>query len=223
MNRKRKTFLIFCQRLSQIRNIIFDLGGVIINLDIPATIAAFNKLSDVPFEEIYTQAQQNELFDKFDKGLITDFDFFTQLRKELRYQGADEELLRAWNAMLLDVPARRLDLLVQLRLHYKTFLLSNTNETHVEAFERELYRQHGVKNFNDYFEGVYYSCRMGMRKPDEEIFHTLLKKHRLAPSETIFIDDTEQHVRGAGRCGIKSYLLPKNMEVGDLLKELRIL
>src|SRR5690606_8015304 len=144
-------------------------------------------------------------------------------RKELRYQGADEELLRAWNAMLLDVPARRLDLLVQLRLHYKTFLRSNTNETHVEAFERELYRQHAAKNYTDYLKGINYSWRLGISQPDEEIFHTLLKKPRLAPSETIFIDDTEQHVRGAGRCGIKSYLLPKNMEVGDLLKELRIL
>lgn len=206
-----------------VKNIIFDLGGVIINLDIPRTIAEFNKISAVPFEQIYTQAEQAELFNKFDRGQISDFEFFTALKRELRYQGTDEALLRAWNAMLLDVPSHRLDLLVKLKPQYKTFLLSNTNETHVEVFERQLYHQHGVKNFEDYFEQVYYSCRIGMRKPDAEIFRKVLDDHGLVASETIFIDDSEQHVKGAGACGIKSYLLQKNMEVGELLKELRIL
>ncbi len=211
------------EKSSNIKNIIFDLGGVIINLDIPRTIAAFNELSTVPFEKIYTQAQQSMIFDKFDRGQISDFEFFTSLRKELRYQGADEELLKAWNAMLLDVPARRLDMLVKLKLEYRTFLLSNTNETHIQVFERELYRQHGVKNFNEYFEAAYYSCRVGMRKPDKEIFEMVLNKHKLLAKETVFIDDSEQHVRGAGDCGIRSYLLQPNMEAEDLLKELRIL
>jgi FMN phosphatase YigB (HAD superfamily) len=207
---------------SQIKNIIFDLGGVIINLDIQRTIAEFNRISGLPFEKIYTQAEQTDIFDKFDKGLISDFDFFANLRKELRFQGKDEDLLKAWNAMLLDVPSQRLDMLIGLKLNYKTFLLSNTNETHVAAFERDLYRQHGIRNFNDYFEDVYYSCRMGMRKPDAEIFKKVIEDHKLDPAETIFIDDTEKHVKGAGACGIKSYLLPPKMEVLDLLKELRI-
>jgi glucose-1-phosphatase len=206
-----------------IKNIIFDLGGVIINLDIPRTIAEFNRISAVPFQELFTAAQQIDIFNKFDKGQISDFDFFTALRKELRYQGADESLLAAWNAMLLDVPARRLDLLVKLKLEYKTFLLSNTNETHIEAFERDLYLQHGIRNFEDYFEEVFYSCRLGMRKPDAEIFEMVLRKHGLRAEETVFIDDSEQHVRGAGACGIKSYLLPPKMEVEDLLKQLRLL
>jgi glucose-1-phosphatase len=141
----------------------------------------------------------------------------------LKYRGPDEELLRAWNAMLLDIPKRRLDMLVKLRLHYRTFLLSNTNETHVEVIERELYHRHGVKNFSDYFERIYYSCRHGMRKPDAEIFRHILKKEKLKPEETIFIDDSIQHVKGAGACGIRAYLLPRDMEVEDLLKELRIL
>jgi len=206
-----------------VKNIILDLGGVIINLDIPATIAEFNRLSDIPFESLYTQAQQIDIFNKFDKGEIGDFEFFNTLRKHLRFQGKDEDLLYAWNAMLLDVPKKRLDLLVKLKLPYQTFLLSNTNETHIEAFERELYRKHGIKNFNDYFEAVYYSCRIGMRKPDKEIFQMVLDKHKLNPEETIFIDDSIQHVKGAGECGIKSYLLPQGMELEDLLKELKLI
>jgi glucose-1-phosphatase len=209
--------------MAEVKNIIFDLGGVIINLDIPRTIEEFNKLSDIPFEQIFTQAQQIDIFDKFDKGLISDFDFFTELRKHLRFKGRDEEMLQAWNAMLLDVPKKRLDLLIRLRLPYRTFLLSNTNETHITAFEKELYRRHGIKNFNEYFEAVYYSCRTRMRKPDKEIFEMILRKHKLNPEETIFIDDSIQHVKGAGECGIKSYLLAKNMEVEDLLEELNLL
>jgi glucose-1-phosphatase len=206
----------------KIKNIIFDLGGVIINLDINATIRAFDQVSAVPFSDIYSQAAQSELFNKFDKGQISDFEFFTELKKQLRHQGADEELLDAWNTMLLDVPAHRLDLLVRLKLNYRTFLLSNTNETHVAVIERELYRKHGVKNFGDYFDGICYSFRVGMRKPDREIFEHLLNKYKLKPEETIFIDDSIQHVQGAGRCGIKSYLLPQGMEVEDLLRQIGI-
>jgi putative hydrolase of the HAD superfamily len=209
--------------MSETKNIILDLGGVIINLDIPATIREFNKISAVPFEDIYTQSQQTELFNAFDKGAISDFDFFSELKRHIRHNGGDEELLVAWNAMLLDVPAKRLDLLVQLKQRYNTFLLSNTNETHISAFENALYLHHGVRNFNDYFDAVYYSCRTGMRKPEREIFEMVLAKNRLDPAETVFIDDSVQHVKGAGECGIKAYLLPRDMELAGLLKQLNLL
>jgi putative hydrolase of the HAD superfamily len=209
--------------MSEIKNIIFDLGGVIINLDQSLTIHEFNKISVFPFEEVYTQAAQTELFNEFDKGTISDFDFFSELRKQIRYEGPEVDLLYAWNAMLLDVPEKRLDLLVSMKQNYNTFLLSNTCEPHIAHFEKELYIHHGVKNFNDYFDSVYYSCRMGMRKPNKEIFEFVLKENELNPEETVFIDDSIQHVKGAGECGIKAYLLPKNMEVGDLLKELNLL
>jgi len=209
--------------MTEIKNIIFDLGGVIINLDTNLTIHEFNKISAIPFEEVYTQASQTELFNAFDKGKITDFEFFSQLRKQIRYEGSEVDLLYAWNAMLLDVPERRLDLLVNMQQSYNTYLLSNTCEPHIKAFENDLYIEHGVKNFNDYFDKVYYSCRLGMRKPDKEIFELVLKENALVPEETVFIDDSIQHVKGAGECGIKAYLLPKNMEVGDLLKELHLL
>jgi putative hydrolase of the HAD superfamily len=206
-----------------IKNIIFDLGGVIINLDLQRTITEFNKISNVPFEELYSQSKQISLFNDFDKGLISDYDFFMQLKKEIRHTGSDEELLKAWNSMLLDVPQKRLDLLVKVKQKYNTYLLSNTCEPHIAAFESDLYQTHGVKNFNDYFDKVYYSCRMGMRKPDAEIFQRVLDENELKAEETVFIDDSEQHVKGAGTVGIKAYLLPKNMEVGELLKEIGLL
>ncbi|MBA3681117.1 MAG: HAD family phosphatase [Bacteroidetes bacterium] len=209
--------------MQHIKNIIFDLGGVIINLDTNKTISEFNKLSYMPFEAIYTQASQDALFDNFDKGLISTKEFFTEIRKQIRYEGPENELLNAWNAMLLDVPEKRLDVLVKMKQNYNTFLLSNTCEPHIAAFEHDLYQHHGVKNFNDYFDEVYYSCRMGMRKPNKEIFEFVLKQNDLKPEETVFIDDSIQHVKGAGECGISAFLLPKGEEIGSFLKGLNLL
>lgn len=206
--------------MQHIKNIIFDLGGVIINLDVNKTILEFNKLTYMPFEALYTQANQTELFNSLDKGTISNEEFFNEIRKQIRYEGPESELLRAWNSMLLDVPEKRLDVLVKMKQNYNTFLLSNTCEPHVTAFEHDLYIKHGVKNFNDYFDEVYYSCRLGMRKPDKEIFEFVLDKNNLKPEETVFIDDSIQHVKGAGECGISAFLLPKNTEIGDFLKEL---
>ena len=125
--------------------------------------------------------------------------------------------------MLLEVPDKRLDVLVTMKQNYNTFLLSNTCEPHIAAFERELYLEQGVKNFNDYFDEVYYSCRLGMRKPNKEIFEFVLKQNDLKPEETVFIDDSIQHVKAAGECGISAFLLPKDEEIGDFLKELELL
>jgi len=206
-----------------IKNIIFDLGGVIINLDQQRTIYQFNALSDLPFESVYNTSSQSGLFDELDRGTISNEAFFEILKKEMRYTGDTAPLVKAWNAMLLDVPEHRLDVLVSAKQNYSTFLLSNTCEPHIASFEEQLYFDHGVKNFEDYFDKVYYSCRMGMRKPDREIFEAVLTENNLHPEETVFIDDSEQHVKGAGACGINAYLLPKGMEIGDLLIDLKLL
>jgi HAD superfamily hydrolase (TIGR01509 family) len=209
--------------MGQIKNIIFDLGGVIINLDIPKTISEFNKLSNQPFESIYNQLQQTPVFDLFDKGQITEKDFFVELKKALRNDVTDEELLFAWNAMLLDFPKHRLELLNKLKPNYRLFLLSNTNESHVLEFEKTLFASHGYKNLEPFFEKVYYSCRMNQRKPNAEIFESVLNENNLIAEETLFIDDSPQHVEGALTLGVKAMLLEKNNEVEDLLKELKLI
>ena len=209
--------------MSEIKNIIFDLGGVIINLDTTKTIAEFNKLSNLPFEAIYTQLQQSKVFDLFDKGLITETDFFAELKIITQSPASEFELKQAWNAMLLDFPANRLNLLKKLKPRYRLFLLSNTNETHVTEFEKTLLKTHQHKNLEPFFEKVYYSCRMKMRKPDVEIFEYVLTENALNANETLFIDDSHQHVLGALKTGIKAHLLTKEKEVEDLLKELHLI
>lgn len=209
--------------MKQIKNIIFDLGGVIINLDIHKTIFEFNKLAEIPFESIYTQINQNTVFDLFDKGLISESDFFEELKKIINTHKTNQELITAWNAMLLDFPLERLSLLETLKSKYRLFLLSNTNETHIKAFESDLFKTSGSKNLEPYFEKVYYSCRMGMRKPDQIIFDHVLNENKLIPEETLFIDDTQQHVDSALKSGIHGRLLNKNKEVKSLLVELGLL
>jgi putative hydrolase of the HAD superfamily len=209
--------------MGQIKNIIFDLGGVIINLDIPKTISEFNKLSNQPFESIYNQLQQTPVFDLFDKGQITEKDFFVELKKALRNDVTDEELLFAWNAMLLDFPKHRLELLSKLKPNYRLFLLSNTNESHVLEFEKTLFASHGYQNLEPFFEKVYYSCRMNQRKPNADIFESVLNENNLVAEETLFIDDSPQHVEGALTLGVKAMLLEKNNEVENLLKELKLI
>ncbi len=209
--------------MKNIKNVIFDLGGVIINLDMQKTLNEFNKMGEIPFDKFYSNNKQSELFNDFDKGKISEFDFFEQLKKDIRYKGPAAHLLLAWNAMLKDVPEERLDVLVTMKQNYNTYLVSNTCETHIEAFEHNLHHTHGIKNFNDYFDKVYYSCRVGMRKPDKEIFELVLNENDLKPEETVFIDDSIQHVKGAGDCGINAFLLEKNMELETLLKQLKLL
>lgn len=201
--------------MSKINAIIFDLGGVIINLDTAATIAAFNQLSGKPFESIYTQLQQTPLFDRFDKGQINEQEFFAGLNEAMETQHEAAVLRNAWNAMLLDFPAHRLALLSQLKQNYRLFLLSNTNETHVQAFEASLLETRGYPNLEPFFEKVYYSCRMGMRKPDTEIFEAVLTENQLCAEETLFIDDTIHHVRGAAQTGIQAELLPPGIDIAD--------
>ncbi len=202
------------------KNIIFDLGGVIINLDISATIKAFQTLGAKNFPTIYTQLQQHQLFDLFDKGLISETDFYQQLCTIIQIPLSNSDFKIAWNAMLLDFPVHRLRKLHALNQTHNTFLLSNTNETHVTAFEALLFQQQGYKNLDTFFNTVYYSCRMGMRKPDAEIFDYLLQQHELKAEETLFIDDSPQHVEGAKQCGIYAVQLLAGKDVCELLDEL---
>lgn len=208
--------------MGQIKNIIFDLGGVIINLDYGKTIAEFNKISKEPFEEIFTQLQQSPFFDQFDKGEISEVDFFSDILTALSIEISHKQFVHAWNAMLLDFPIERLELLKKLKSRYRLFLLSNTNETHIAQLEMDLYKQHGYKNLEPFFEKVYYSCRMGMRKPDKEIFEFVLKDNKLDPEETLFIDDSPQHIDGAIKAGIRAHFLTKGKDVVDLIRELNL-
>lgn len=205
--------------MSAISNIIFDLGGVLINLDYDATRKSFLDLGVKDFDAIYSQAQQNGLFDALDKGEITSREFRDAIRKHIDHPVSDKEIDTAWDAMLLDVPKEKLELLTALKPRYRTFLLSNTNEIHIANFSSYLQRTYGTPDFTPYFERWYYSCYIRMRKPDPAIFNYVLHENSLRAEETLFIDDSCQHIEGAKHCGLKTAFLEKGKSLVNLLAE----
>jgi len=203
--------------MANIKNIIFDLGGVIINLDMPRTNRAFEALGITQFDSIFSQLSQISLFDDFDKGLISEQIFFSTLKSQFGLPQPIEALEQAWNAMLLDFPAHRLQQLLDYKKRYNTYLLSNTNATHVRAFEKTLADSHSVANLQPFFNKVYYSCEINLRKPDKAIFEWVLQENGLQAAETMFIDDTLMHVEAARSVGIHAHHLPKGHEFKAIL------
>ena len=188
--------------LEPIKNIIFDLGGVILNIDYHLTVEAFEKLGVPNFETIFSQFNQSNLSDEFEIGKITEEEFYKSL---VELSGIDFSFLqfkRAWNAMLLDLPNSRIQLLKKLSKKYRLFLFSNTNETHYNSF---IIR--AGDDFDVIFEKTYYSHQFGRRKPDGDSFSALLKENDLQPEETLFVDDSIQHIESARKIGIRTFHL----------------
>ncbi len=203
--------------LRGIRNIIFDLGGVIINIDYHLCVESFRKIGMENFDSLYSKARQNDLFDQLEKGRVLRKDFYNRLRPYLKNNVHEEEIEAAWNAMLLDIPKERLLFLEKLKSRFRLFLLSNTNEIHLSAINSYLRAEHNLTGLSHLFEKEYLSCRIGMRKPDRELFDYVLADSSISAEETLFIDDSPQHIEGAAQSGIRSYLLEKEKSINELL------
>lgn len=187
--------------------IIFDFGGVLFNIDYQAPVKAFQALGIPNFEAIYSQTAQSELFDRLETGRITNDAFISELMKHVPAGVSRNDVLNAWNVILLDIPKGRIDLIHDLKNRYRTFLLSNTNAIHVGEFEKTIDQTMGLSYFRTAFEKVYYSNAIGIKKPYPETFLEVCKWNGLTPSKTLFIDDSVQHVIGAHRAGLLAYHL----------------
>ncbi|HUX53093.1 MAG TPA: HAD family phosphatase [Williamwhitmania sp.] len=202
--------IVHSLRNASIRNIIFDLGGVILPIDYHLTIQKFEEFGFTNFQETFTQATQIDLFDKLDKGLVEPEVFRTTIRTIAGKNLSDSQIDEAWNAMLLDFIPSRLNVLARVKEHYKTFLLSNTNAIHYSVYLKQLKEQTGIESLANFFNKEYYSHLIHLRKPDRETFELILNENGLKPEETLFIDDTLQHVEGARKAGLKAYHLKVN-------------
>ncbi|MBF0365931.1 MAG: HAD-IA family hydrolase [Oligoflexia bacterium] len=187
-------------------NIIFDLGGVILNIDYNLTVREFSKLFSCDANIFYNKNNQLKFFSLLETGKMSAQSF----RDELRNMAAsttserfsDEQLDYAWNCMLLNYPIERLELLLKIKKLRRIFLLSNINEIHEKECLDRLNKLTSNSSFDPYFEKVYLSHRVGLRKPHKEIFELVLKENNLNPLKTVFIDDSIQHVEGARNYGI---------------------
>ena len=190
--------------LEGIKHIIFDLGGVILPIDYTRTTQAFRDLGITNFDELYSQAAQTGKFDDFETGILSEEEFISFLKNYVPDHIQTGELETAWNAMLLDWIPERLELIMSLSKHYNTYLFSNTNSIHQRAFLQSLKEQIGVRTLEPYFDTIYYSHEFGYRKPHPESFERILINHHLLASETLFLDDSLQHIEGARQLGIRT-------------------
>lgn len=204
-----------------IQNIIFDLGGVIINIDYQFTIAAFRQIGLNNFDKIYSQLHQTSLFDNYDKGLVSPDEFRQDLLKAANIKLSDDVFDKAWNAMLLNLPEENIRLLKNLKSRFNTFLLSNTNEIHLNYFFGYLNETFRIKDFGTLFQKVYYSCRIQMRKPDKEIYKKVINENGLKASQTLFIDDTIINFIEAEKLGIQCYFMQKEDSLTSLFADFR--
>lgn len=192
---------------SAIRNLIFDFGGVLIHIDYQATVDAFAQLHMDAHGAFYSQQTQSTLFDAYETGKISTQQFINGLLGHLPPGTSPNAVVAAWNKMILDVPVYSIELLQDLRQKgYRLFMLSNTNALHLELALRRWARVSDQLP-NDLFDKVYVSHEMGLRKPDPEIFMRVCREQGLNSAETLFIDDSVQHIAGARKAGLHTYHL----------------
>ncbi len=187
-----------------INAIIFDFGDVFINLNKEHSIEEFKKLGlDEPNEDLLAH---NDLFEK---GKIDELQFINSFSKYIP-NASIEEIVKAWNSIIGEFPLERLEFLQMLSSKYRLFLLTNTDSIHINRFEHKV----GMSFYSDFyrcFEKVYYSYEMGMRKPDTEIFNTIIHNHDLSPKRTLFVDDKKVNTDAAASLGLHVW----NLKVGE--------
>lgn len=193
--------------MSILKNIIFDLGGVLLSIDYNKTENAFKALGYPDFKKMYSQFTADELFVKLETGKITNKNFFRVIIAAHSGKITEKQITEAWNSMLLNWRNESLSFLKQLSAHYKIFLLSNTNAVHETAFSKSLKLQTGLVSIDPLFTKAYYSHKINLRKPDASVFDFVLKDAAINPGETLFIDDSVNNIKTAASLGFKTHLL----------------
>lgn len=202
--------------VSNIKNIIFDLGGVILDID---TKLIYNELKNIGFDnkKLLECQEVKELLDKFDMGIYTAQTFRDKMRACLNLpQLSDANFDFVWNAVLLDIPKERIQAIESIKQNYNIFLMSNTNEIHYDLYVRDLQLRFGYREFDALFDKSYFSFAVHMIKPDLKFFEFVLDQHSMKPEETLFIDDTKSNIEAAQKLGIHTY----NIRNDELVRSL---
>jgi putative hydrolase of the HAD superfamily len=204
--------------LQAIKTIIFDLGGVIINLYVERTIAAFSRLSGFTEEEVETAYLSADIFKQYEKGLISDAEFHLGLKENFKLKATDSEIDAAWNAMLGEIPEDRIESIRTLLNNYKCIVLSNTNAIHEKAFHKVLSDSFPYQHLDQLFHEVYFSHELNQRKPDRNIYQDVLKRSETQAGESLFMDDGIANLEVASSLGINTLHIPRNAGFMSLLQ-----
>jgi glucose-1-phosphatase len=202
--------------MKKIQNVIFDLGGVLLNVDYNLTRQAFAKLGVEHFDDMYSQATADKLFQNLETGAIDEETFYKELNACTGLNLSPTEIQQAWNGMLLDFREKSLEFLDQIKGKYRLFLLSNTNFIHMDAFNKIYHRKPRTKNFDDHFNKAFYSCRMGFRKPDDICYACLINEVNIDPEKTLFIDDSLGNIAAAKSAKMQTIHLLPGTNIEDL-------
>ena len=199
--------------LTNIKNIIFDLGRVLLNLDFEASIKAFQELglkNDVLDKQ---QAYSDPVFYELEVGKISPKEFCNGVRRHLNNPLlTDLQIEDAWYAMILDIPENRVKVVKELSKNYNVYLFSNTNQIHIERLHKAFKAEHGI-DFPSLFVKDYYSHEIHDRKPDLRSYEKVIELSGIKPEESIFIDDLEKNIIGARQAGLKTFWLKDGMEM----------
>lgn len=201
--------------MQTIRSVIFDLGGVLLDIDFKLTEKAFEEIGVTNFHQFFNQFHSNDLFKKLETGMEDEL-FYQDFRTATGLQLSNEQIRDAWNALLLDFRAESIAILPQLRNKYQLYLLSNTNEIHLQEFQRRYNILSPQRSFDELFDAAYYSHRIGHRKPNASAFEFVLEKHGLIAAETLFIDDSSNNIEAAQALGLQTVHLLPGMKVEEL-------
>jgi glucose-1-phosphatase len=202
-----------------IKNIIFDLGQVIINLDLDKTMKAFAHIGNLPYQNVLEKWNETNFWHQHEMGFISDQEFRKTLKQWLGDTIFDVEIDDAWNELLLDIPKERLKLIEQLSKKYRLFLLSNTNAIHIDKVNAILKQTANIDTLEYYFEKTYYSHLMGLRKPNPHIYRQVLNENNLLASETVFVDDNLANIVSARDLGIYTIHVQPPFTITDLLSD----
>jgi HAD superfamily hydrolase (TIGR01509 family) len=205
--------------MNKIKSIIFDLGGVIMNLDVPRTINAFDTLGIKNIVNDTGHHYQYSFFYDFEIGQISENTFLQSLSNLSNQPNNFLEVEKAWNAMILDIPKDRIDFLQTLKEDYNLFLLSNTNSIHQRKFLKEFEDNYGY-SFKKLFIKTYYSHEIGIRKPDLEVFNFILDDSNLKAEETLFADDAISNIKSAQKIGLHTFHV-ENYNTTSILEKLK--
>ena len=203
--------------MKKCKAIIFDLGAVILNINYQNTINEFTKLGVKNAATFYSKKVQTDLFNQIETGMISSNQFLKALQKETNNANIIQ-VEQAWNAMLLDLPEERLQLIKKLKDNHNIYLLSNTNAIHINAFKEQLGDKKWLA-FCELFDKMYLSHELGLRKPDVKIFEYILKEQKLKAEEVFFIDDSPQHIAGAKKLGIHCHHLLDDEDIITLFPD----
>ena len=199
---------------SSVSAIIFDLGNVLFDLDIPRTWRALERIMQVKFDHPFAYPPTREIMYAYERGTVDTGAFVGELQRLCPGDTPVESVVEAWNAMLLQLPPQRLPFLTALKKRMPLYLLSNINALHLEFFYRHMRDEHGVLNWDAaYFEQTFYSNYLGMRKPDTPIYEHVIDSIGLPAEQILFIDDNEHNIRGADQLGIQTIHLGVEEEV----------